>query len=220
MRTVLFDFDGVLVRGDSFALFLRRRALRGWRAVLAVLALPAVIFLALLPGQWARAARLVTRIGTFGLRSEVLHQRLADFGPALAHEPGRIIAAGVNALQQHLADGDRVVVVTASEETLARSVLDQLRLSTAELIGSRLLSPSGSVHNRGAEKLRQLAARGIIAPWDIAYSDSPVDLPLLSGARRPILVNGRPADIAKLNAALGGKLEAVVWPAQAANTDD
>ena len=33
MKTVLFDFDGVLLRGDSFALFLRRRALTVWRRI-------------------------------------------------------------------------------------------------------------------------------------------------------------------------------------------
>ena len=210
MRIVLFDFDGVLVRGDSFALFLRRRALSGWRAALAVAALPVVAALAALPGQWPLAARLVTRIGTLGVPRDVLRRRLADFGRQVAREPGRVVDRGVDAVRRHLAAGDRVVVVTACEQTLARSVLDELGLARVEVIGSCL--EGRGVHNRGAEKVRQLAARGITAPWDVAYSDSTVDLPLLSGARRAVLVNGQRADAARLGAALGGRLETVSWP--------
>ncbi len=114
MKTVLFGFDGVL----------RRRAFSGWRAALVVAALPVVVAVALTPGQWPLVARLVTRIGTPRVPGDVLRRRLVDFGRQVAREPGRVVAQGVDAVRRHLSAGDRAVVVTACEQTLARSVLD------------------------------------------------------------------------------------------------
>ena len=43
-RVVLFDFDGVLIRGDSFYLFMRERYRRSWwRRLLALLSTPLLL---------------------------------------------------------------------------------------------------------------------------------------------------------------------------------
>jgi phosphatidylglycerophosphatase C len=208
--TVLFDLDGVLIKGDSFALFMRREAAVGWRRVAGFAALLPAAVLAVVPSQRSRAIRLIVRSALLGVPAEELTRRTARFGAAVAREPGRVLRDGVAAVRGHLAAGDRVVVVTASEETLARSFLDALDLSTVELVASRLCG-STVVHNRGVEKVRQLAARGITAPWQVAYSDSLTDLPMLRGAVHTVLVNMRPGELGRARAALGDRVTRVLW---------
>jgi phosphatidylglycerophosphatase C len=209
--TVLFDLDGVLLKGDSFALFMRREAATGWRRVTAFLALLAVAPLTGVPTQRSRAIRFVVRAGLLGLTEEEFRRRARLFGAALAREPGRVLRDGVAAAHRHVALGDRVVVVTASEHTLARSFLDALGLATVELVASRAEGRRIAVHNRGEEKVWQLAARGITAPWEVAYSDSLTDLPMLRGAERAVLVNATPRALALARAALGYRVTAVTW---------
>jgi len=216
MRTVLFDFDGVLVRGDAFGLYLRRRALVGWRRMPALAVLPVVAVLMLVPRQRPRAARLLSRIGLLGRSPVDLRRQLADFGRSLAGEPGRVLPGAVAAAREHLPAGDRVVVVTACEQTVARAVLDAVGLTGVELVGSCLDGPAGAVHNHGPQKLIRLAAHGIEPPWDVAYSDSLSDLPLLRGAERPVMVNGRARAVARARAILGDRLTVVTWTAPSA----
>ena len=208
---MLFDFDGVLVSGDAFGSYLRRRALVGWRRAVALAALPVVAVLALTPGQRPRAARLLTRIGLIGRSPVDLRRELTRFGRRLAGEPGRVLPGAVAAVRDHLRAGDRVVVVTACERTLARAVLDATGLAAAELVGSCLDGPAGAVHNHGARKVRELAARGIEPPWDVAYSDSLSDLPILLGAGRAVLVNASARDVSRARAVLGARLTTVTW---------
>lgn len=208
---MLFDLDGVLIRGDSFALFMRRKGAVGWRRATGLLTLPVAAPLAAVPALRSRAIRLVVRGALVGMAVEEFHRRTQDFGTALAHEPGRVMSDGVAAVHEHLRSGDRVVVVTASEETLARALLDALGLAGVELVASQVHGPAAVVHNRGEEKVRQLAAHGIGPQWQVAYSDSLTDLPMLRGARRAVLVNPRPRDLARARAELGDGLVAMTW---------
>ena len=58
-RVVLFDFDGVLIHGDAFHLFMRERYARSlWRPVLALLCAPLLLRVRALPaGQPPVATR-------------------------------------------------------------------------------------------------------------------------------------------------------------------
>jgi phosphatidylglycerophosphatase C len=204
----LFDMDGVLVKGDSFALFVRRVGAVGWRRATGFAGVLAAAPIALFPKQRSRAIRLVVRAGLLGLSTEEIHRRARAFGEALAKEPGRVRQDGVAAAQSHLKAGDRVVVVTASEETLARAYLDAVGLHDVELVASQV---GDVVHNRGAAKPEQLAARGISPPWQVAYSDCLTDLPMLRGARRAVLVNASQRSLARARRALGDRLVPVAW---------
>jgi phosphatidylglycerophosphatase C len=205
---VLFDMDGVLVNGDSFALFMRRVGAVGWRRLTGFVGVLAAAPLAPFPKQRSRAIRLVVRAGLLGLSTEELRRRADAFGKALAREPGRVRHDGLAAAREHLACGDRVIVVTASEETLARAYLNELGLGEVELVASQVHK---HVHNRGAVKVSQLAARGVSPPWQVAYSDSLTDLPMLRGARRAVLVNASQRTLAKARTSLGDRLVAVMW---------
>jgi phosphatidylglycerophosphatase C len=128
----------------------------------------------------------------------------------LAHEPGRVVRDAVAAVRQHLVAGDRVIVVTASEENLARAFLDALGMTEVELVASSQVHKQG-VNNRGQVKVRQLAGRGICPQWQVAYSDSLTDLPILLGARRAVLVNASPRTLARARAVLGDRVATVTW---------
>ncbi|MGB5937883.1 MAG: hypothetical protein WBG81_00450 [Rhodanobacter sp.] len=65
-RVVLFDFDGVLIHGDSFYLFVRERYRRApWRYVLALLAAPLLLLLRPFSRRWP--LRVLAGIGLLGL---------------------------------------------------------------------------------------------------------------------------------------------------------
>ncbi|MDO9406819.1 HAD family hydrolase [Patulibacter sp.] len=215
-RTILMDFDGVIVREDSLGAFLRHHLVRTpWRVPGFLAATSALVPMIGVPATRSRGLKLLLRAGFAGLSLDRYRERAAAFGTALAAQPGALLRPGVDAALAHLADGDRVVVVTGSEETLARAVLDAAGLQDAELIGSQIGStPLGlafRVHAYGPAKVVELRERGIEPPWDVAYSDSAADLPMLRGSRSAVLVNVGVRSGARVRSALPGRVTDVVW---------
>ncbi|MGW5555846.1 haloacid dehalogenase-like hydrolase [Micromonospora sp. NPDC003944] len=210
-QAVIFDFDGVLVRGDAFGLFLRRTAFVGARLPLAVVALVLLAPIATIPALRPWVARWVSRIGLWGRNADQLRAELERFGADLAAEPGRVIGPGLRMILDHLAAGDRVIVVTACEHTLARAVLDALGLTGVELVASHIHGPRLIVHNQGPTKVAQLAAEGVTSPWRVAYSDSLSDLPVLRAAEQPVLVNANARQVSRARRSLGTRLTTVTW---------
>lgn len=213
-RLVLFDFDGVIVAGDSFAAWLRREGLRPplrrlAGALLAPIGLPLMAF----PATLSLGARLFLHAAVHGADAAALRASLDAWGRALARRPGKVIGDGLAALRRHLEAGDRVVVVSGTESTLLRAVLDELGVEGAGIVASELdLEGRGARVRRhcfGAGKLDALAAAGILPPWDVAYSDSPNDLPLLRHAREAVCVNWR--DRGRAACAPGGTVRFVDW---------
>lgn len=212
-RTVLFDFDGVLVRGDAFELLMRDRYARGWwRKGMVLLAIPWL--LAVLPFSRRRALRTLVHIGLIGV-GEQRYRRLAEeFASVLVHRPRQFHREGLNALRRHQAAGDRVVVVTGCEDTLVRAVLAGLGIAGVEVVGSRLCSRRLGMrtewHNVGRRKVELLARHGIDT-WQVAYSDSHQDLPMLAPAAEVVLVNATPRLCKRVEKALGRSVTRAEW---------
>lgn len=212
-RVVLFDFDGVLMRGDAFGLFLRDRyAHSWWRRLVLVLHLPWL--LAVLPFSRHRAMHTLMRIGLLGVGQAHYRDLATGFACDLVRRPHQFHRAGLRALRRHQAAGDRVVIVTGCEDILIRGVLAGLGISDVEVLASHLrASRWGMVtawHNIGEYKLRVLAQHGIEA-WAVAYSDSLQDLPMLAGATDPVLVNATPRLCRRVEQALGRAVTRVEW---------
>jgi phosphatidylglycerophosphatase C len=215
-RVVLFDFDGVLVRGDAFTKFMRARYSRAWWLMVPLLLLSPIL---LVPAATSYGRRMVVRLvvgwALVGL-DDAAYRSLADrFGRALARDARHFSRAAFAALNVHRHAGDRVLVVTGCEETLARAILDELGFPAIELVASRLafgrFGLRVALRNVGAEKLRQLALRDVLPEWDMAYSDSLVDLPMLAAARAAVLVNPRRGMLSRAHARLGDRVSSVDW---------
>ena len=212
-RVVLFDFDGVLVRGDTFAMFMRDRYARArWRKGLVLLLSP--WFLLALPFSRRRVLRSLVHLGLLGL-NEARYRDLAQaFAMTLVRQPGHFCREGLNALRRHQADGDRIVVVTGCEESLVHSVLAELGVTDVEVLASRLragrLGMRSDWHNVGRRKVELLAQHGIEA-WQVAYSDSSQDLPMLALAAEAVLVNATPKLCRRVERALGRSVTRVEW---------
>jgi phosphatidylglycerophosphatase C len=210
-RVVLFDFDGVLVRGDSFA-----RLLRGliwgspWRRAAALTTLPVLAPL-LASARKGPAVRCYVWLATAGQDAARLEAALAA---ELAAAASRWVEPAWAALDAHRAAGDRVIVVTGAGDVLARRLLAARGRADVELVASPVeCGPRGWTARRhcyGPEKVRMLAEIGVAPPWDVAYSDSEADLPMLSGAKRAVLVSPRPRTEAAVRRALPGT-EVVRW---------
>lgn len=215
-RVVLFDFDGVLLRGDAFELFVRSRYRRApWRVVIAALFLPLLALLMIIPPLRWYAIGVLVRIAFLGVGERRYRELALAFAHELAGRKRIFIREGILAMRRHIVDGDRVLVVTGCEQTLVLALFDEIGLPGIECVASRLrrgwFGMCKDVHNFGAQKPRELRARGIIAPWDMAYTDSHHDAPMLREARIPVLVNGSPKTCKALERRLGRGVRHLDW---------
>lgn len=212
----LFDFDGVLIHGDLFESFLRNRFRRQpWRLLPTLIVFPVLLLLRVVPLGRPLLTKLLVRLGLLGSRLARLEPELEHWGRKRARLPGVVIRDGVLALRRHVANGDRVIVITGCEQRLAHSLLDELALGDIEVIGSRLrdgwLGVRPLDHVIGRRKISALAEHGIPAPWSVAYSDSSLDTPMLKGAEQAILVNTDARSRKRIERRLGTKLTLVHW---------
>lgn len=212
-RVVLFDFDGVLIHDDTFGMFMRDLYARAWwRKALVLLISPWLLLV--LPFSRRYVLRSLVHLGLLGMREDRYRELARTFASNLVHRPRQFCREGVRTLRRHLAAGDRVIIVTGCEDTLVRSVLDALGLSGVEVLASQLrvgrLGMRSGWHNIGPRKVELLARHGIQA-WQMAYSDSHQDLPMLTLATEAVLVNGTPKLCKRLEKALGRSVTRVEW---------
>ena len=211
--TVVFDLDKVLLGGDASTLFLKGRLRQApCRLLPLLLAAPVLLPGALTPPLRPLAARVMTRIAVGGRARPDVEEVAAAYRSALAVAPEAAIADAIACLRAHRSAGDRVVVATACEETLARGFLTAIGLGDVDVVGStgRLWPPRVRRAN-GGSKVAALIERGYPPPWSAAYSDSPSDLPLLAGATRPVLVNADAKAVRQVARGLGRRPETVCW---------
>jgi len=212
-RVVLFDFDGVLIHGDAFGLFMRERYRRSLLRKLIVL--PTVPWLLLgLMVSWRVPVRTLVHVSLLGVNAGRYDAAAKAFAAQLVRRPRLFSRDGLLALRRHQAAGDRVIVVTGCEHTLVSGILEELGLTDLEVLASRLrpswLGMRIARHNVGKLKLQALAEHGLHG-WRLAYSDSSHDIPMLRAAAEAVLVNGTPRLCMKIEKALGRSIKRVEW---------
>jgi phosphatidylglycerophosphatase C len=211
-RTVLFDLDGVITVADSFGLFMRERYAGLGRKLLLVPALPWLALVWLF--SWRTTVRTLVHVGLLGLDEPRYREAARDFASRLVRRPRQFQRDALLVLRRHQADGDRVIVVTGCEHTVARGLLDELGLPEVELVASELkpgwFGMRVKRHNVGRRKPQSLAEAGI-ARWQRAYGDSALDIPMLKAADEPVLVNASPKLCKQVEKALGRTVERVAW---------
>lgn len=212
-RVVLFDFDGVLFQGDSFRVFITERYARSpLRKLLALANLPWL--LVMWPISWRAVVRTLVHIGLLGVGERRYAAEAQAFAASLVRRPRQFYRDGLQALRRHQAAGDRVIVVTGCERAVVQGILEELGLGGLEVLASEfrpgLLGMRVKFHNVGRRKLERLAAHGV-GTWQLAYSDSLADIPMLKGAAEAVLVNGTPKLCKRLEKVLGRTVTRVEW---------
>jgi phosphatidylglycerophosphatase C len=190
----VFDLDGTLLDGDSTALWLWSRARRSVPRLLATLLVaPVALPMVIAPGTRRAGASVLLWIATVGLSERDLRESCADFAARFRTGalPLRWRGPGMATLDQHLAHGDEVVVVTAAPTVLAQALIGPLERPII-VLGTSLKPRAGGwvadVHCRHQRKCQALAEAGHGKRWAYAYTDSLDDLPLLRGADAPMIV--------------------------------
>ena len=208
--TVVFDLDKVLLGGDASTLFLRGRLRqRPRRAVPLLLAAPVLLVAAAVPQLRPLGARLMTRLAVGGSRGSDVEEIAAAYRSVLTVRPEAAVAEAIACVRTHQRAGERVVVATGCEETLARGFLAAVGLGDLDVVGSKASVPVRRA--MGESKVDLLTERGYPPPWTAAYSDSPSDLPLFAGTPRPVLVNADEKAARTVERTLGRRPETRTW---------
>jgi phosphatidylglycerophosphatase C len=210
---VVFDLDKVLLGGDATTLFLHGHLrLRPGRALPLALAAPVLLPGSALPPTRPLAARVLTRIAVGGDAGDDVPAVAAAFREALSRKPEAAVGDALACLRRHRADGERVVVATGCEETLARGFLTAVGMGDVDVVGSTgSLRPPRIRRAMGETKVHLLIERGYPPPWAAVYSDSPSDLPLFAGTPRPVLVNADARAERQVARVLGRPPETRTW---------
>jgi phosphatidylglycerophosphatase C len=206
--TVVFDLDKVLLNGNTTALLLGAHLRRHPRGLLRVLAASPVLVPSFLISVLRPLAELVVSRLTAGRDPAVLD----GYRHAVARRPQAAVADALSCLREHVSRGDRVVVATASEESLARGFLAAVGYADVDVVGSTVHRwPPRVRRAKGEAKVAQLVERGFPPPWTAVYSDSASDLPLFAGTPRPVLVNAPERVVRTVARALGRRPETADW---------
>ena len=213
---VVFDFDHTLYDGDSgshlFAWLLRRSA---WRLALALLVAPlAAPLIAYLPTR-RHGISVFVWIGSVGLDVAAFNRMIDRY--VQTHRDAiraRLLPTALAVLQRHRTAGDRVLVATGAPPELARAILAFVAHDDVPVIGTRIAPRFGGIgpqlHCHSHTKMRMIRDAGYGA-IDVAYSDSSADLPLLQAARRPVVVNPKPARVAMFRRVLPSGTPILNW---------
>lgn len=215
-RTVVFDLDHTLIRCDSFAGFSQYMLWRQWwRLALALGISPLVAALWISRRTRLYAVSTLVWCGTVGMDEHDLFRRMDRYVAKRFEDPGVLVCQGaLRELLRHQSEGARVLVATGSVAPLAERVCRHIGIRGVELVGSTLRRWCGGwvadKHCFGRRKVSMLREHGL-DQWDVVYTDSAADLPLLKHGIRRYLVNPTPEDRKKILDRLGPDLEVVDW---------
>jgi HAD superfamily hydrolase (TIGR01490 family) len=223
MRLALFDLDHTLLDGDSNRLWLERLIAEGL-APEALRERQAAFYASYERGGLDVGEYLAFCVGLLVGRPASTWRAVRDAWVEEVVVP-RLAPAGLAALHDHRADGDRVAVVTATHGWLVEGIVAPIgrvdRVATPpELDGDRFTGRLAGPPCFAADKLprvREWLARDGLAleAFDAVrfYSDSFNDLPLLQAVSEPVAVNPDPR-LAAVASARGWPVRR--WRAQAA----
>lgn len=216
-RRVVFDFDGVFTSVDSTAAWLtprlRARPLRLLRCA------PWLVGFALSgrrpPLRTWFTRRLMNAVFA-GERPERLVAELRRFGSVVAIDGAFTVPDAVDRVRAHLSDGDEVAIVSAGLEPLLAGWSEALSLevtvcASALRVGGRSLVLAD--HCFAHRKVERLADIGW-QDWDLVYTDSAHDTPLIALARETVLVNPSARTLREAQA-VGASVRAVTWGVRA-----
>ena len=191
----MFDLDKTLLSADSTVTWIRS-LLRAnpWKLIAVLPVLPFALVVLHVPSARHAGASVLLWIATIGLDRPALERSIDAF--ATRFERGlqeiRWFDDGMKKLREHIARGDRIVVVTAAPKWLAERLLVSFG-DDLQVIGSSLRRAGGGWilerHCRGGEKCSMLLEAGYGEAWRYAYSDSDDDAPMLARAKEAFLVN-------------------------------
>ncbi len=225
MRAAFFDFDKTLIRSDlgprfgKFLVIERRNRLRARRDLAALtkrillffrysgfmsgMALSAMVYrIGLL--KRSTFTRLAYR-GLRGVSEAMFHQEMKDF--VARHMPTLVYQDMMTIVRDHLADGDRVVVITTGLQELVTGALADVE--GVEVIGCRMGVKDGRFTGRvdgplyGADKANIIRAYCQAARIDlddcVAYTDHFSDYHMLDVVGEGVCVHpkGRLARLAR-----------------------
>jgi phosphatidylglycerophosphatase C len=191
----VFDLDKTLLSADSTAVWMRVLLQASPVRMLAALVALVPALLLLKPASTRGiGASMLLWIATFGLDEAALKKNIDAF--VKRFEEGtralRWFDDAIVKVREHMAEGHRVVVVTAAPQWLAERLVVAIHCDV-QVIGSTLQrTASGWVikrHCRGQEKCTMLAEAGHGDAWRWAYSDSDEDAPMLARAQEAFLIN-------------------------------
>ena len=152
---VVFDMDKVLLGGDASTLFLRGRLRQSRGRTLALLlAAPLLLPGAAVPQLRPLTARVMTRLAVGGSPDTDVDDIAEAYRSALQVKPEAAIADAIACVRKHQAAGQRVVVATGCEETLAGATSPR----------------SASATSRSSARSARTDRRGCAGPWARARS--------------------------------------------------
>jgi phosphatidylglycerophosphatase C len=215
---VVFDFDHTLFDGDSGSHLFRWLIERAWwRKALALAIVPVFgPMIAWMPTR-RRGISAFVWVGTLGMRTLEEFNAMSDrYVAAHAYDmKERLLPIGLDVLRKHREAGDRVIVATGAPSELARAILAFVAHEDLPVIGTILGPKYGAIgavrHCHYKMKMRMLADAGYGDPVAAAYSDSTADMPLLSAAAKPVVVNPKPSNIEKFRRALPAGTPILNW---------
>lgn len=194
--TIVFDLDGTLLDGDSTTIWMVGEMLKSpLKSIAGILLAPLVLPLVLIPAlRRFNGASIMLWAATAGWNQDRLRESFDVFARSVERETVKISwrKEGLDQLRTYKGSGETVVIATAAPEWLAISLFKTIDCDI-EIVGSSLKRFAGGwiakEHCHNKTKCALLNKRGFGSQWEVAYSDSADDLPLLSQASIPILVS-------------------------------
>ncbi|MBQ4888308.1 hypothetical protein A9267_04605 [Shewanella sp. UCD-FRSSP16_17] len=183
MNIALFDFDGTITEKDTYTPFIHFSVPKWRRIVCTILLLPVIVLYKckLIGGSTTRS--IVSFFAFCGRNKKAVYTQGKDYAQTLDQ---LVMTQANKRLQWHRAQGDIIVIVSASLDTYLTPWCDkhqfQLICATLNTKGQRLTGTYKNGDCSGAEKARRVSAEFNLDSFDTvyAYGDTDEDKQLLA----------------------------------------